>query len=278
MKRVALLPAVLLGVSTLLVARPADTARMRAGKAARARSTPTCPRRRARRRRSPQADLHAARARQARARPQALPGTGRCRPRRLDPASAAGQLRRAGGADQAADIDGGGQVTIDAGDKGTVFRCRPTAPCCADCALTGSGDSHDTDDSCLDVRGHRNTIEQLVIDNCLFGIDLKQSNDNAVRGNRISSKPATSACAATACACGTATATASRTTRSSIRATWWPGIRTATSIRRNVGRRSRYSIHFMFANNNVVEGNRSTTTPSACTSCTPRACTSCATT
>ena len=27
-------------------------------------------------------------------------------------------------------------------------------------------------------------------------------------------------------------------------------------FRANVGRRSRYSIHFMFANNNVVEGNR----------------------
>jgi nitrous oxidase accessory protein len=55
--------------------------------------------------------------------------------------------------------------------------------------LTGSGDSHDTDDSCLDVRGHSNVIENLVIDNCLFGIDLKQSNDNIVRNNKVRSKP-----------------------------------------------------------------------------------------
>jgi nitrous oxidase accessory protein len=89
---------------------------------------------------------------------------------------------------QALVIDGGGQVTIDAGDKGTVFlagsRCGATL---RGLHLTGSGDSHDTDDACLDVRGHRNTIEKLVIDNCLFGIDLKQSSDNLVRGNRIRS-------------------------------------------------------------------------------------------
>jgi len=44
--------------------------------------------------------------------------------------------------------------------------------------LQGSGDSHDTDDACLDVRGNRNVIENLVITDCLFGIDLKQSNGN----------------------------------------------------------------------------------------------------
>jgi nitrous oxidase accessory protein len=42
-------------------------------------------------------------------------------------------------------------------------------------------------------------------------------------------------------------------------------------FRDNLGKRSRYSIHFMFANDNIVEGNRSTTTRSASISCTPRA-------
>lgn len=54
--------------------------------------------------------------------------------------------------------------------------------------LTGSGHSHDTDDSCLDG-GHRNVLENLVIDNCLFGIDLKQSNNNVLRKNELDSKP-----------------------------------------------------------------------------------------
>ena len=86
-------------------------------------------------------------------------------------------------------IEGAGQVTIDAGDKGTVFSLQASGATLRGLHLTGSGDSHDTDDSCLDVRGHGNRIEDLVIDNCLFGIDLKQSNDNVLRGNRVSSKP-----------------------------------------------------------------------------------------
>ena len=64
-------------------------------------------------------------------------------------------------------IDGGGQVTIDAGDKGTVFELRADGAVLTGLRLTGSGESHDTDDSCLDVRGHHNRIENLVIDNCL---------------------------------------------------------------------------------------------------------------
>jgi nitrous oxidase accessory protein len=76
-------------------------------------------------------------------------------------------------------IEGGGQVTIDAGDRGTVFSLQTDGVVLRGLRLTGSGDSHDTDDSCLDVRGHRNIIERLVIDNCLFGIDLKQASDNA---------------------------------------------------------------------------------------------------
>ena len=69
-------------------------------------------------------------------------------------------------------------MTIDAGGKGTVFLLQADGAVLRGLTLQGSGDSHDTDDSCLDVRGHRNTLEQLVISDCLFGIDLKQSNDN----------------------------------------------------------------------------------------------------
>jgi len=49
-------------------------------------------------------------------------------------------------------VDGGGQVTIDAGDKGTVFSLEADGAVLRGLHLTGSGDSHDTDDS--DPRGH----------------------------------------------------------------------------------------------------------------------------
>ena len=86
-------------------------------------------------------------------------------------------------------IDGAGKVIIDAGDKGTVFELRADGAILRGLRLTGSGESHDSDDSCLDLRGHDNRIENLVIDNCLFGIDLKQSSDSIVRANKIRSKP-----------------------------------------------------------------------------------------
>ena len=62
-------------------------------------------------------------------------------------------------------IDGSGKVTIDAGDRGTVFSLETSDAVLRGLRLTGSGDSHDTDDSCLDVRGSRNLIENVVIDN-----------------------------------------------------------------------------------------------------------------
>jgi len=153
-------------------------------------------------------------------------------------------------------IDGGGQVTIDAGDKGTVMSLNANDSVIRGLRLTGSGESHDTDDSCLDVRGHNNLVENLVVDNCLFGIDLKQVNNSIVRGNRIRSKDAELG------------------TRGDGLRLWyshdnliennevidsrdmvaWYSHRNV--YRGNVGRGSRYSIHFMFANDNVVDGNR----------------------
>ena len=122
--------------------------------------------------------------------------------------------------------------------------------------LTGSGDSHDSDDSCLDVRGHNNRIENLVVDNCLFGIDLKQSNDNVVRGNRISSKPFDLGVRGDGLRLWYSHRNLIENnevvdTRDMV--AWYSN---DNIFRGNVGKRSRYSIHFMFANNNIVENNR----------------------
>ncbi|MDO9190022.1 MAG: right-handed parallel beta-helix repeat-containing protein, partial [Sulfurimicrobium sp.] len=87
-------------------------------------------------------------------------------------------------------IEGGGKVSIDGGNKSTVFVIETNDATLRGLHIKGSGSSHDSDDACLNVRGHHNLIENLVIDDCLFGIDLKQSNNNTVRGNQIRSKPA----------------------------------------------------------------------------------------
>ncbi len=153
-------------------------------------------------------------------------------------------------------IEGGGQVTIDAGDRGTVFSLQADGAVLRGLHLTGSGDSHDTDDSCLDVRGHRNVLENLVIDNCLFGIDLKQSSDSVLRGNRIRSKPRELGVRGDGLRLWYSDRNlieGNEIVDSRDMVAWYSH---DNIYRKNVGMRSRYSIHFMFANNNVVEDNR----------------------
>jgi nitrous oxidase accessory protein len=153
-------------------------------------------------------------------------------------------------------IDGGGQVTIDAGDRGTVFSLETSGATLRGLHLTGSGNSHDTDDSCLDVRGDRNIIEKLTVDNCLFGIDLKQSNDNIVRGNTVRSKPFELGMRGDGIRLWYSRRNlieGNQVTDSRDMVAWYSH---ENIYRNNIGQRSRYSLHFMFANDNVIEGNR----------------------
>jgi len=152
-------------------------------------------------------------------------------------------------------IEGGGQVTIDAGDRGTVFSLQTDGAVLRGLHLTGSGDSHDTDDSCLDVRGHRNVIENLVIDNCLFGIDLKQSSDSILRNNKVRSKPRELGVRGDGLRLWYSDRNlieGNEVVDSRDMVAWYSN---DNIFLKNVGMRSRYSIHFMFANNNVVEDN-----------------------
>lgn len=153
-------------------------------------------------------------------------------------------------------IDGKGQVTIDAGDKGTVFSLEADNSAIKNLHLTGSGDNHDTDDSCLDVRGHGNVVENLVVDNCLFGIDFKQSSNGIIRGNKIKSKPFDLGVRGDGIRLWYSNNNLIENnliTDSRDNVAWYSH---RNIYRNNEGRRSRYSIHFMFANNNIVEYNR----------------------
>ena len=158
--------------------------------------------------------------------------------------------------DKPLSIEGGGNVTIDAGDKGTVFVFKGDNSKLSGLHLTGSGDSPDTDDSCLDVRGDGNVIEDIVIDNCMIGIDLKQSNRNIVRANHIRSKSLDLAMRGDAIRLWYSydnVVEGNDIADSRDMVAWYSS---RNIFRNNVSRRSRYSLHFMFANDNVVEDNR----------------------
>jgi len=153
-------------------------------------------------------------------------------------------------------IEGDGKVTIDAGDRGTVFSMESNKSVLRGVHLTGSGDNHDTDDSCIDVRGHGNILENLVIDNCLFGIDLKQSSNNIVRGNKVTSKPVDLGVRGDGIRLWYSNNNLIENNLivdSRDNVAWYSH---RNIFRNNEGHRSRYSIHFMFANNNLVESNR----------------------
>jgi nitrous oxidase accessory protein len=153
-------------------------------------------------------------------------------------------------------IDGRGQVSIDAGGRGSVFALTADHVTLRGLHLSGSGDSYDTDDSCLDVRGNASVIENLRIDDCLFGIDLKQSNDSVVRGNSVRSKPFEVAMRGDAIRLWYSNGNlveGNEISDSRDMVAWYSN---HNVFRGNVSRRSRYSLHFMFSNDNLVENNR----------------------
>jgi nitrous oxidase accessory protein len=153
-------------------------------------------------------------------------------------------------------IVGEGRVVIDGGDKGTVFVVQTNRAVLSNLTITGSGESHDADDACLNVRGHGNTLEKLNIADCLFGIDLKQSDHNIVRDNTIRSKPLDLGIRGDAIRLWYSHDNLienNRVSDSRDMVAWYSN---DNIYRGNEGRRSRYSIHFMFANNNIIEDNR----------------------
>jgi nitrous oxidase accessory protein len=152
-------------------------------------------------------------------------------------------------------IEGDGKVTIDAGDRGTVMVLNADDSTVRGIHLTGSGDSHDTDDSCIDVRGNRNVLEDIIADNCLFGIDLKQSSHSIVRHNKIRSKDRELGVRGDGLRLWYSNDNlieGNEIIDSRDMVAWYSH---KNIFRNNLGKRSRYSIHFMFANDNIVEGN-----------------------
>jgi nitrous oxidase accessory protein len=85
-------------------------------------------------------------------------------------------------------VDGGGQVTVDGAGRGTVLSIHASGATLRGLRLVNSGTVHDSVDSGIKLAGSGNLVEHNRIEDCLFGIDLAQSNGNIVRRNEIHSK------------------------------------------------------------------------------------------
>jgi len=152
-------------------------------------------------------------------------------------------------------IDGQGRVTIDGGGQGSVVILDTDGATLKGLRLTNSGNSHNDIDAGVQVRGNFNVIKDLVIDECLFGIDLQQSEHNLVRRNRISSKPVDLGLRGDAIRLwysfhNEVTDNVIRDSRDTV--VWYSA---DNLIARNDARRGRYSLHFMYSQHNQVEDN-----------------------
>ncbi len=84
-------------------------------------------------------------------------------------------------------LDGQNKVTIDGQGKESVIRITADGVTLQNLTITGSGKSHDQVHAGISVTSSHNIIQNNIIHHTLFGIDLKESNENKVIGNDISS-------------------------------------------------------------------------------------------
>ncbi len=152
-------------------------------------------------------------------------------------------------------IDGKGQVTIDAGGKGSVIYIDTDGAVIKNLHLTNSGNSHNDIDAGIQVRGNFNVIKDNVIDNSLFGVDLQESNNNIVRRNRISSKDVELGVRGDSVRLwysfnNKITDNVIRNSRDMV--VWYSA---DNIIARNDSRGGRYSLHFMYSRYNDVDSN-----------------------
>ena len=113
----------------------------------------------------------------------------------IDATPTGGTLRPAAGryagpavVDRPMVLDGGGRVTVDAGNRGTVLTVHTSGATVRGLRLTGSGETHDGIDAGLTIEGHDNLIANNVLDEVFFGIHVRGGDRNRIRDNRVAGK------------------------------------------------------------------------------------------
>lgn len=153
-------------------------------------------------------------------------------------------------------LDGGGRATIDGGGRGTVVSVLTDGATVRGLRIVGSGDDHDGLDAGVRVRGRGNRIEDNVMEDVLFGVELQQSDGNEIRGNRIRSKPAEMGVRGDGIRLWYSRGNRIEDNRiADVRdvVVWYSA---DNVIARNHVTGGRYALHFMYSEYNRVEGNR----------------------
>ncbi|MDM8565572.1 nitrous oxide reductase family maturation protein NosD [Candidatus Halobeggiatoa sp. HSG11] len=153
-------------------------------------------------------------------------------------------------------IDGNNEVIIDGGGKDSVVYLDTDGAQLRNLHITNSGKSHNQIDACVQVRGNFNIIKDNILDNCLFGVDLQQSDNNIVRRNKISSKDSSLGMRGDAIRLWYSMnnkIVKNQITNSRDSVVWYSK---NNLIADNVSIGGRYALHFMYSQFNRVENNR----------------------
>jgi nitrous oxidase accessory protein len=153
-------------------------------------------------------------------------------------------------------IYGSADVIIDNAGTGTVMTLNASHSVISGLTLRNSGDHHTALDAALQVKSHFNTIKDLNIENCLFGIDLHQANNNIVKRNRIHSVEADIGLKGDAIRVwyslyNTVSDNVVENVRDGI-LVWYSR---QNEITGNTVVDSRYGLHFMYAEQNIADAN-----------------------
>lgn len=85
-------------------------------------------------------------------------------------------------------IEGEPGAIIDGGGIGSIMTVTGNDVQIIGLTFRNSGERHETTDSAVRLRGRNGIFRDNMIEDCLFGFELKQSDMNIIRRNRISSK------------------------------------------------------------------------------------------
>ena len=85
-------------------------------------------------------------------------------------------------------IEGVPGTVVDGGGIGSILTVEADDVTILGVTLRNSGDRHETTESAVRLRGRHGIFKDNVIEDCLFGFELKQADGNIIRRNRIGSK------------------------------------------------------------------------------------------
>lgn len=148
-----------------------------------------------------------------------------------------------------------GESVVTNGGTGTVMVLATDDATIENVTFRGSGEIHSQDDACLNIRGDRNELKDNRFEDCLFGIDLKQADENRIVSNYVTSKAFDLGIRGDGIRLWYSMNNLIEGNEvANVRdvVVWYSD---GNVFRENVSYGGRYAIHFMYATHNVVEDN-----------------------